>query len=610
LTAASTTKPPPSRIVDTLTSDHNYSDRLDRTAFGRVIGKMPIAVFVVSADYTIIYANRAARDIVRLSEKDLRGKNFMSLVSPEQRDAALEFLHLPADILREKSMSVRLLRRGVRIPAELSASPWGGKEPILIIYVCDLSRSVTPLHSPMEKTEAFRIIVEESSVAGLLIVDDKFKLVYVNDRFAQMLGVTPLTLIGKDFRNYVHPDDIGLVAGRYVARQQGMRVPPVYEFRAIHSSGKTIILRIHSTTMMGRDGRIYSVAHVIDVTDEVVSRQLLEESERKYRVLIETATSGISVDDPEGKIILVNSALCAMLGYHDERELIGQPITKILHGWTQENIEETLRRRMSGLSEQYEAKLKTRTGETIPVVVSASPLYDSEGRYAGSVAIFTDISALKEAEAEVHFLLDLLMHDVGNQLQLVLAGTDLLDMAKTEKDQQAACRYIHDGVARCLEIISKVRRAEETKVEPPHPVNLSKVLLQECELLERQLGVRPMLEGIPRSVMVRADSALGYLLRNVLENAVKHNPKNEKMVWVTGRRLESTFEVCIADNGPGLSDTKKRHLFDPGRRFGGVGLHLVTKMARKYGGMVTVEDRVRDDPSQGLKVCISFPLVS
>ncbi|MHA2014756.1 MAG: PAS domain-containing protein, partial [Candidatus Thorarchaeota archaeon] len=79
-----------------MTSDHNYSDRLDRTAFGRVIGKMPIAVFVVSADYTIIYANRAARDIVRLSEKDLRGKNFMSLVSPEQRDAALEFLHLPA----------------------------------------------------------------------------------------------------------------------------------------------------------------------------------------------------------------------------------------------------------------------------------------------------------------------------------------------------------------------------------------------------------------------------------------------------------------------------------------------------------------------------------
>ncbi len=574
-----------------------------------VLDGLPIAVFLVDKRFNVLYLNPTARKMVEFSSPNVGNiGSFFNLVSPEHRSVIKEFLESPPEVHEENSITSYLLRREFRVPVEINVTATPMRDGY-IIYACELSRSIPSKHGGMEKAEAYHILVEGSNIAGLLVVNDAFEFVYVNNRFAEMLGTTPSQLIGKDFRPFVHPDDLGIVVGRYATRQEGFKVPAVYEFRAIRVDGEEAVFRIHSTVLLGRDGRVYSVAHVIDVTDEVRSRQLLEESEQKYRILIETMTSGLSVDTPDGKIALVNSELVRMLGYTNESELIGKPITVILNDWTNETVEATFMRRKSGISEQYEAMLRTKSGDLIPVMVSASPLFDRDGHYTGSIAVFTNISELKEAESEVHFLLDLLMHDVGNQLQLVLAGADLLSFASSSEERETATSYIRDGVTRCLDIIGKVRRAEATKIEPPRPINLTTILEQECALLSRQFKVELHIEDIPSTVMVRADSALDHLLRNILENAIKHNPRDDPIIWIKGSSLGDEFLLCISDNGPGLPDSKKKDLFNPSRRYGGVGLHLVTKIARKYGCHISVDDRVKGDPEQGLRICITFPKV-
>jgi len=78
-------------------------------------------------------------------------------------------------------------------------------------------------------------------------------------------------------------------------------------------------------------------------------------------------------------------------------------------------------------------------------MVTASPLLDENNEYMGSMAVFTDISDLKKTEAEVHFLLDLLLHDVGNQLQLIVAGGDFLERDSPPEQILRSKRYIMDG---------------------------------------------------------------------------------------------------------------------------------------------------------------------
>lgn len=51
-----------------------------------------------------------------------------------------------------------------------------------------------------------------------------------------------------------------------------------------------------------------------------------------------------------------------------------------------------------GLREHYQAALKTKDGAVVRVLVSASPLLDEDGNYAGSLAMVSDVTAVGEAE--------------------------------------------------------------------------------------------------------------------------------------------------------------------------------------------------------------------
>ncbi|MFW9844369.1 MAG: sensor histidine kinase, partial [Candidatus Thorarchaeota archaeon] len=149
------------------------------------------------------------------------------------------------------------------------------------------------------------------------------------------------------------------------------------------------------------------------------------------------------------------------------------------------------------------------------------------------------------------------------------------------------------------------------KSEPLAPRHLCTVTKAESELLFKQRGVRVDLSDLGKDIVVYADQALSQLVWNLLENAVIHNPRpdNEKSVIVSGSISGDIFTLSVSDNGAGISDDKKTEIFNPSRRYGGVGLHLVRRLAEKYGSTPRVKDRVEGQPDEGLKVEIDFKIV-
>ena len=110
-----------------------------------------------------------------------------------------------------------------------------------------------------------------------------------------------------------------------------------------------------------------------------------------------------------------------------------------------------------------------------------------------------------------------------------------------------------------------------------------------------------------QEAFVSADEFLEQLLNNILENTVEYNEKRVRKVWVELRKSVEGYTVSIKDNGSGISDEEKETLFDPSRRFGGVGIHQSIRILQKYGGDMTVHDRVTSNPSQGSEFRIRFP---
>jgi PAS domain S-box-containing protein len=580
----------------------------ERKQFRKIADKLLLAILELDLDLNLTYANPRALEILGMDPKEIdKGISVLELVAPEQATVVQAGFKALTKGVVPTSLSLRARRRDdIQVPVEVySQSIFENDKHVgFTVYALDMSRRRAIDEKFTEEQEILRATIEHSQ-AGILVVGQDYTFEYVNDRLCDILGRTHGELLGRDFRSLLHPDSVELVADRYIKRQKGIRVPSSYEFKILHSDKSTRDVQITSTVIKGSNGEMKTVAQILDITKEKESKRALEASERRYRTLVETMADGLGIDDENGVITYVNKTLCQMLGYSSE-ELIGMRDTDILYGYDQEQLDKSAKAREQGFVEQYEAQLIKKNGELLPAIVSASPLPSPNGDYIGSFAIFTDVSALKNAEAEVRFLLDLLLHDIGNQLQLIIAGADLWNKESSVDIIESAQAYIRDGAQRCMDLIMKIRGAEESKGEALRPIDLIDIVEGEAHLLSTQLGVTPEISGLPENLTVYADSALNHLIWNLLENAIKHNPNKNRRVWITGKTKGTIFELSIADNGHGLNDSQKKQIFSTGRRFGGVGLHLVRRLVDKYGIQLLVEDRVANKSEEGLKVVISF----
>ncbi|MHA1906336.1 MAG: sensor histidine kinase [Candidatus Thorarchaeota archaeon] len=587
-------------------------DGLDRSRFREIAETMPVAILDIDPDFRVLYANESAKKLLRMTTADISDLSLKDIVTHTQYSTITEGLRRLRFSEAPVSIGIRVLRKdGVEIPTETTARLITREGTVVgyTSYTVDMTRRLAIEEKIREQEGLFQILVDSSSFIGIVIIGADYEIEYVNDRLCEITALTRGELLGSDFRNLLPPDAREYAAKMYERRRRGEEVPATYPFKIRRPDGEVRTVRISSNLMTSNGNSMKTVAQLDDITDEIEHQQAVADSEQKHRTLIETMDSGLCVDDQNGNCQLANQALCDMLGYEKPEDLIGQPITLWVQGWSRSDVETKITERKQGMSGRYELNLIHKTGELVPAIVHASPWLDPSGQYIGSFAVFTNVSELKRAEAESRFLLDLLLHDIGNQLQLILAGADLLDKDSPPEQIENARRYVLDGASRCIELISNVRRAEESKSDPLISTDLGYVLRTQIRLFSGQFGITPEIENIPVELIVRADRALGHLFWNLMENSVKHNPRKDKRIWITGEKEASHFCVRIADNGPGLNAKRKARLFDPARRSSGVGIHLVRRLARKYDAHVKVKDRISGQPEEGLEVEIKFMIL-
>ncbi|MGH7898927.1 MAG: PAS domain S-box protein, partial [Candidatus Binatia bacterium] len=123
----------------------------------------------------------------------------------------------------------------------------------------------------------------------------------------------------------------------------------------------------------------------------------LRESEERYRRIVETANEGIWVIDERGITTFVNRKVGEMLGYA-ESEVIGRSIFDFIHPEELLAGQAHLELLLAGKRVQTDFKVHHRDGTAVWLLVSANPLFDRDGRYAGALGMITDITERKEAE--------------------------------------------------------------------------------------------------------------------------------------------------------------------------------------------------------------------
>ncbi len=134
-----------------------------------------------------------------------------------------------------------------------------------------------------------------------------------------------------------------------------------------------------------------------DITETRQIRQSLQESENKYRQLVENMNDGLGVINSKGFITYVNDKLSEMTGYSKE-ELTSMHSFELFDEKNQIILKENLSMRKDGVFKSYEIVWTKKNGDKLYTILSPQPLYNAEGKHDGSFAVITNISELKNFE--------------------------------------------------------------------------------------------------------------------------------------------------------------------------------------------------------------------
>lgn len=262
----------------------------------------------------------------------------------------------------------------------------------------------------------------------------------------------------------------------------------------------------------------------------------------------------------------------------------------------------------------------SKDGEERYLEVHASPVIDDSGDVIQVIEYDLDMTEQRWTENRLEtetkrsrLYLDLLAHDMANQLQILTCDIELLDRQLrlyNDRGLEEIAQDIRDALVRSNAMISKARGSEQLRWVPMVTRSLPRAIMDAAdELSELYDGFIVHLSFEVNEANVLADLFLDQLFLNLMENAVIHNTSRKKEVWVTLVQRDDVYEVSVLDNGPGIAPDVAMNLFDPGQRVGGLGLHLSKEIVDKYGGRIQVRCRIPDRCHEGSEFVVILPRI-
>lgn len=143
-------------------------------------------------------------------------------------------------------------------------------------------------------------------------------------------------------------------------------------------------------------GRLFEQAQK-EISDRKQAQEALRQSEERYRAVAESANTGIAIADPDMRLVYANPAFAELLGYFVE-DLQGRLLAELMDDDQYALLLEQHENRLRGERGHYELVLDRRDGEKRNVLISASPLFDADDGFQGSLGVITDITGLKDAQ--------------------------------------------------------------------------------------------------------------------------------------------------------------------------------------------------------------------
>ena len=258
-------------------------------------------------------------------------------------------------------------------------------------------------------------------------------------------------------------------------------------------------------------------------------------------------------------------------------------------------------------TKQRELALRHPDGRLVPMLVSAAPVVDRQGKLSGVVTIFQDITTLKDIERLREEWSSVVAHDLRQPVNVISIDTEslerLLNRGRTSEFPKVLTR-IRESTKRLNRLIEDLLDVSliEAKRLTVHCskadlAGLLDVSVDRLSLLAP--GHRVRLRKLVDSALVMIDSTrIEQVLDNLVSNAAKYGELGAD-ITVELMRDDAEFEVAVISRGPGIPPVDLARVF---QRFGrsererrrgvpglGLGLYICKGLIEAHGGRIWAE---------------------
>lgn len=255
----------------------------------------------------------------------------------------------------------------------------------------------------LQASEArYRLIVETAS-EGIEGIDPDQHIVFTNPARARMLGYTPEEMIGMSIDRFIFPEDLPDHHARLDQRKKGMRER--YERRLRHKDGSAVWVIVSVAPWLNAKGEFLgSYATFTDITQrKIIEGELCRSRQFLYNV-VDNIADPIFVKNQDHRFLLVNQALCDMVGISREG-MLGHTDLDFFPKEQAEGYKKQDRFVMeTGQTDTTEEILTSSDGKEFTVVTRKNLYVDDQGQkhIVGVIRDITDrnqaLKALRQSE--------------------------------------------------------------------------------------------------------------------------------------------------------------------------------------------------------------------
>ena len=367
--------------------------------------------------------------------------------------------------------------------------------------------------------------------------------------------------------------------------------------------GTMISLYLIVLLQSAKQSHIKSIQNISMRIENIEQKRALNKSERRYKVLLETASDSFFLYDLNGKFLDVNNQACQSLGYTRD-ELLTMSVSDIGEENDTEHPDLTWRNLKDGDKIQVEGIHIRKDGSTFPVEVNLGVIHVGDETLLSVLA--RDITERKRIDRMKDEFISTVSHELRTPLTSIRGSLGLITggaVGEVSTQVQEMLKLAENNTERLMFLINdildiqKIESGEfEMEMDEMELIPFLKQSIQDNISYAEQYNVKISLDNVfYKNIKVYANAArLMQVMANLLSNAAKFSHANGSVEVSVAENTDNTVRVSILDHGEGITEEFQSRMFDKftqqdssdTRNKGGTGLGLNISKAiiKKHGG--------------------------